>query len=174
MGIVFYLATEGAERGFGLNFDILETNLFNLVIIIAVLFYFGRQFLGTILSQRQARISEAIQEAEQRVTTAATQLAEAQQNLAQAQDEAKKIRANAEATAGRLKTEILAKGEAEIARIRETAAADLSTEQDRAIAELRQRVATLALAKVEAHLKDHLDDSIQGELIDRSIARIGG
>ena len=40
------LSAEMAETkeagGFGLNIDILETNLINLVIIIGVLFFFGR------------------------------------------------------------------------------------------------------------------------------------
>ncbi|MEM1254426.1 MAG: F0F1 ATP synthase subunit B, partial [Cyanobacteria bacterium P01_H01_bin.21] len=39
METVWLLASE--EGGFGLNFDILETNLINLVIIIGVLVYFG-------------------------------------------------------------------------------------------------------------------------------------
>jgi F-type H+-transporting ATPase subunit b len=65
MGTVLLLATEASgEGGFGLNFDILETNLINLVIIIAVLFYFGRGFVGKILTERRSAIQEAIQEAE--------------------------------------------------------------------------------------------------------------
>ncbi|NJK69970.1 MAG: F0F1 ATP synthase subunit B, partial [Microcoleus sp. SU_5_3] len=42
MGTVLLLATEASrEGGFGLNFDILETNLINLSIVIGLLFYFG-------------------------------------------------------------------------------------------------------------------------------------
>jgi F-type H+-transporting ATPase subunit b len=57
MGTVLLLATEASrEGGFGFNFDILETNLINLVIIIAVLFYFGRGFVGKILTERRSGI----------------------------------------------------------------------------------------------------------------------
>jgi F-type H+-transporting ATPase subunit b len=51
MTIGWFLAEEG---GFGLNVDILETNLINLVIILGVLFYFGSKFLGKTLSTRKA------------------------------------------------------------------------------------------------------------------------
>ena len=59
MGTVLLLATEASgEGGFGLNFDILETNLINLVIIIAVLFYFGVRIVGKILTERRSRRSK--------------------------------------------------------------------------------------------------------------------
>ena len=48
--------TEAAgEGGFGLNTDILETNLINLAIIISVLFIFGRRVLGNTLQERRER-----------------------------------------------------------------------------------------------------------------------
>ncbi|MDB9311842.1 F0F1 ATP synthase subunit B [Spirulina sp. CS-785/01] len=174
MAILVYLATEGAESGFGLNLDILETNLVNLVIIIGVLFYFGRKFLGNILSQRRAEIETAITEAEQRAKDAEARLKKAQQNLAQAQEEAKRIRAEAEERAQKAKEEVLEKGNAEVERIKANAAADVSAEQDKAIAELRQRVSALALEQVEGRLNEILDDSAQERYIDRCINQLGG
>jgi F-type H+-transporting ATPase subunit b len=53
MVIGWFLAEEG---GVGLNFDILETNLINLALVIGILFYFGRKFLGSTLSSRKAEI----------------------------------------------------------------------------------------------------------------------
>lgn len=48
---------EAAEGGgWGLDFNILETNLVNLLIVYAILFYFGRGFLGKALGDRQATI----------------------------------------------------------------------------------------------------------------------
>ena len=54
------------EGGFGLNLDILDTNLINLSIAIAAVVYLGRKFLGKILSDRTAAIEAQIKEAEQR------------------------------------------------------------------------------------------------------------
>ncbi|MBD2311522.1 F0F1 ATP synthase subunit B [Desertifilum sp. FACHB-1129] len=177
MGTFWLLATEAAEAhegGFGLNFDLLETNLINLVIIIGVLFYFGRGFLGKTLSDRQAKIEAAIKDAEKRQKDAAAALAEQQQKLAQAQAEAERIRKQAQDNAQRAKEEILAQSVKEVERLRETATQEMNVERERAIAELRQRVATMALARAEAQLKEQLDEDRQQRLVDRSIAMLGG
>ncbi len=68
----------------------------------------------------------------------------------------------------------MAKAQQDVERLKQTAAADLNTEQERAIAQLRQRVATLALQRVESQLKGGIADDAQQSLIDRSIAQLGG
>jgi F-type H+-transporting ATPase subunit b len=167
------VAEGGSEGGLGLNTDILDTNLINLVIIIAVLFFFGRKFLGNTLTERRSKIEEAIQDAEKRQQEAATALADAQQKLAQAQAEAERIRASAEENAQAAKASILEASRQDVERMKETAVKNLNAEREKAIAELRQRVATMALQRVEGQLKERIDEQAQQNLIDRSIATIG-
>jgi F-type H+-transporting ATPase subunit b len=167
-------AESGSEEGLGLNFDILETNLINLAIIIGVLFFFGRKFLGKTLSQRRSDIEEAIREAEKRQKDAAASLADAQQKLAQAQAEAKEIRASAEERAQAAKEAILEASQRDIERLKESAVKDLNADRERAVAQLRQQVAALAIERVESQIKDRLDESAQQRLIDRSVALLGG
>jgi F-type H+-transporting ATPase subunit b len=62
----------------------------------------------------------------------------------------------------------------DVERLRETAAKDLEVEQARAIAQLRQQVVALAIQRVEGQLVDRLDAVAQQQLIDRSIAMLGG
>lgn len=178
MGNFSFLATEAAHAvesgGFGLNFNILETNLINLAIIIGVLFYFGRKVVGNTLGERRSRIEQEIGEAEQRQKEAAAALADAQQKLAQAQAEAEKIRATAEENAKVAKDAILTQATKDIERLNAAAAQDMETARERAIAELRERIAALAIQRVESQLASHLDDSAQQQLIDRSIAILGG
>jgi F-type H+-transporting ATPase subunit b len=182
MGTFSFLATAaaevaaegGSEGGFGLNFDLLETNLINLVIIIGVLFFFGRKFLGNTLSERRSKIQEDLRDAEKRQKDAAAALADAQQKLAKAQAEAERIRASAEESAQAARAAVLESAAKDVERMRETAVQDLNSERERAIAELRQRVAALAIQRVESQLRGHLDDSAQQQLIDRSIALLGG
>ena len=165
------LAAEG--QGFGLNLDILEANLINLAIIIAVLVYFGRGVLGKTLSERRAKIEEAITEAETRKSQAASALADQQQKLAQAKQEAGRIRAEAEVRAKAAREEILVQSQADVQRMKASAAQDLNSQQEKVIAELRQQVAAMAIAKVESQLRSGLGDDTQQQLIDRSIATIG-
>jgi F-type H+-transporting ATPase subunit b len=175
MGNVLFLATEAShEGGFGLNFDIFETNLINLVIVIGVVFYFGRGFLGKILSERRAGIEEAINDAEKRQKDAAAALAEEQQKLTQAQAEAERIRATAEENAKAAKQAILAQAAQDVERMKADAGKELDAERERAIAQLRAIVASMALERVENQLKTTLDDHAQHQLIDRSIALLGG
>ncbi len=179
MGSIFWLiaeaGTEAAEEGgFGINFDILETNIINLAIVIAILVYFGRGFLGKVLTERRSNIETEIKEAEQRKQQAAAALADEQQKLAQAQQEAARIRSQAEERATAARKAILDQSEKDIQRLRESVSADVNTERDRAIAELRQQIATLALRKAEADLPSRLNDDVQRNIVDRSIAMIGG
>ncbi len=179
MGNFSYLATAAAEvaseEGFGLNFDILETNLLNLAIIIGVLYFFGRKFLGNILSERRSEIESEISEAEKKATQAAASLADAQQKLAQAQAEVERIKAAADESAKKAKESILAQAKVDVERIKEGAVQDVNTERDKAIYQLKQQVAALAIEQVESHLRERLDDdSLQHKLIDRSIAQLGG
>jgi F-type H+-transporting ATPase subunit b len=172
MGNFLFLATEG-KGGVGLNLDLIETNLFNLTLVLGFVIVFGRKVLTEILSERKATIETAIKDTEARQKEAASALDVAKKNLAQAKAEAETIRATALTSAANAKAEIAAKATADIARMQELAAADTSTEQDKAIAELRARVTSLAMERAEAQIKGLLNESAQTELIDRSIALVG-
>lgn len=174
MGTLLLLTAEAAESGIHLNFDILETNVINLGIVIGVLVYFGRGVLGKALSERQAQIAEAIQEAETRKKTAAAALADEQQKLAQAQAEASRILAEAKERSKSVRESILAEAQADAERLKAAEVQDLTRQQERVMVELRQRIAALALEQVEAQLKSGIAESTQQQLIDRSIASIGG
>lgn len=167
-------AEAASERGFGLNLDFFETNIVNLAIAIGILFYFGRKVVGNILAERREKIESAIREAEKRQKDAAGQLAEQQQKLTQAQAEAERIKAEANERAKVAKEQIMVQAQKDVERLRAEAGQDTNAARDRAIAELRQRVAAMALERVEGQLKAELDESKQHQLIDNSIAMLGG
>lgn len=174
MGTLILLTAAAEEAGFGLNFDILEANLINLAVVIWVVVNFGGKFISKALAERRSGIETAIKDAEQRKQTAAAALADQQQKLAQAQAEATRIRAAAEESAKTAKADILAQAAQDIERLKATAAQDLTSQQDKVMTELRQRIATLAMQKVEDQLKSGLSDDTQKQLVDRSIAMMGG
>ncbi len=163
-----------AEGGFGFHFDLLESNIINLALLIFILFYFGRKVVGNLLSERRAGIETAIRDVEQRMNNAKAALAEEQQKLAQAQVQAKQIQADAQKNAKAAGAAILAKAAQDVERLKAEAARDLNTEQERAIAELRRKAAALALQQAESQLSAHLDDAAQQQLVNRSIALLGG
>ncbi len=174
MSTFFLLNAEAsAETGFGFKFDIIEANLINLAIVFVLLIVYGGKVVGNILSERRVKIEAEIKSAEARAKESKEALAQAQQNLKQAQDTAVKIRSEAEANAQKAKEAILVKGQEEVERLKSSAAADLNSEQERAIAQLRARVVEMALERAESRMREVLNEDKQGQLIDRSIARLG-
>ena len=173
---LLYLAEAHSEveGGFGLNLDILETNLINLLIFLGILYFYGSKIVSNIMSERRSKIAQQIQEVEQKQKAAAATLAEEEKKVAEAKETAAKIVQDAEVKAEKVRAAILAQGDKEVERLKSSAAADLSSEEARAIADLKRRVATLALEKVESELPGMLDDSAQTTLVDRSIAQLGG
>jgi len=176
MGTLILLTAAAAEEssGFGLNFNILETNLINLAIVVGVVFYLARNFLGKTLTERRSQIEIAIADAEKRKKEASAALANQQQKLAQAKTEATRIKTDAEASAKAARAEIMAQSVQDIERLKASAAQDLNSQQERVMTELRQRVAALAMEKVEAQLNSGLSADTQKQLVDRSIAMMGG
>jgi F-type H+-transporting ATPase subunit b len=72
------------EEGIGLNLDILETGVLNILALVAVLIYTGRDFLGSLLEERKATIVKGVQDAEDRLNEAQKRLSEAEKQLSQA------------------------------------------------------------------------------------------
>ncbi|MFM8006164.1 MAG: F0F1 ATP synthase subunit B, partial [Dolichospermum sp.] len=99
---------------------------------------------------------------------------EAQQKLELAQEEAQRIKQTAELNAQTAKDAILAQSAVDIQRMQEAGAADLNSELERVITQLRQKVVLQALQKVEGELKAGISDNAQQALIARSIAQLGG
>jgi len=161
------------KSGFSFDLNPLETNLVNLAILIGVLIYFGSKTFGNLLTERRNKIAEAIREAEANQKKALEALKQEQEKLKLAENEAKQIIQNAQSQAETARLEIEAEAEKDIARLQETAVKDLGNEERRVLAELRQRIAKLAVEKAEGYLKQNLDDHTQWNLIERSIAQIG-
>lgn len=79
---IFTLLAE--EEGIRLNLDILETGLLNIIALVGILIYTGKDFLGSLLEERKTTIVKSVQDAENRLSEAKNRLSEAQKQLDQA------------------------------------------------------------------------------------------
>ena len=163
----------GHSGGFGINTNILETNLINLVIVIGVLVWFLRGFLGGILERRRSAILAELKDAEERLQNASAALAQAQQDLAAAQTKADQIRSDGKARAAAIRADSEMRTIEEMARLKQEAVADLNAEAARVSAMLRREAARQAIEKALASLPAKLDDAAQARLIDQSITNLG-
>ncbi len=178
------LATEAAELGesveetaeeSGLSTEqILDSNVINIVVVVGLLIYLGRNVVGDLLANRRSRIQSELQQVTERKQGAEAQLADQQKRLAQAQQQAQQITQDAETKAQQLRQDLLAQIDQDVERIRAGAERDVSSEQDRVAEELRRQIVLEALDKVERDLPQQLDQARQAQLIDRCIQQIGG
>lgn len=162
-----------SHSGFGLNFNPFETNIINLVIVIAGLVWFLKGFLGGILERRRSAILTDLNDAEERLAAATTRLAAAQKDLAEAQVRADSIRSEGQARAEAIRLESEKRTVEEMARIRLDSASDLDAEAARVSGQLRREAARLAIEKALAALPGKLDANAQAKLIDQSIQSLG-
>ena len=159
--------------GFGLNLNILDTNLINLVIVIGVLIWFLKGFLGGMLERRREAILADLRDAEERLKAANAAVAQAQQDLAAAQQKAQQIRIDGQARAAAVRSESEKRTIEEMARLRQDATADLNAEAARVTDFLRLEAARQAIEKALTTLPGKLDGEAQARLIDQSINTLG-
>jgi len=79
---IFTLLAE--NEGIRFNSDILETGVLNIIVLLGILVYTGRDFLGSALEERKTTILKGLQDAEDRFEEAEKRLNEAQKQLTQA------------------------------------------------------------------------------------------
>lgn len=79
---IFILLAE--KEGISLNLDIFETGLLNILALVGILVYTGRDFLGSLLEERKTTIVKSVQDAEDRLNEAQKRLSEAEKQLSQA------------------------------------------------------------------------------------------
>jgi F-type H+-transporting ATPase subunit b len=161
-----------AEGGWGLNFDIFEANLVNLIILDGGLFYLLSGALSESLSERQQKILGAIQESEEKLQEATVRLTEGETKLAQAQMVIESIQKDAETTAANVKSSILTNGKTEIERLTATAKLQIGTIESRVRKQISDYVATLALQRITMQLEGKLNSSLQQQIIDRNISKL--
>ena len=161
-----------SEGGFGLNLNLFETNLINLVIVIGVLYWFLKGFLGGILERRRQAILKDLEDSEGRLRQATSDLARAQEDLAAAQQKAEKIRAEGKARAEAIRKDGELRTITAMAAVKQDALADLNAEGARLTEQLRREAALAAIDKVMTELPGRLDAEGQSRLIDASISNL--
>jgi len=158
-----------AMEGFGLNFNLFETNILNLALVIFGLYKFLPGFLGSILEKRRESILSDLKDAEERLLEATNALKEAKQDLASAEEKASKIRTDCKARAEAIRLDSEKRTVEEMARIKQGAASDLNAEAARVSNQLRREAAEMAIKKALAVLPQKLNKKTKDQFLKQSI-----
>ena len=161
-----------ATEGFGLNFDLFETNILNWAVVVFGLYKFLPGFLGKMLQKRREGILLELKDAEDRLLNATQALEKAKKDLSLAEEKASQIKADSLKRSESIRMESEKKAIEEMARIKQSAISDESSEASRAISQLRKEAVELAIKKALDSLPNRLDQMTQENLVTQSINNI--
>jgi len=161
-----------ATEGFGLNFDLFETNILNWAVVVFGLYKFLPGFLGKMLQKRREGILLELKDAEDRLLNATQALEKAKKDLSLAEEKASQIKADSLKRSESIRMESEKKAIEEMARIKQSAISDESSEASRAISQLRKEAVELAIKKALDSLPNRLDEKTQENLVTQSINNI--
>ena len=151
-------------EGFGFNTNILETNIINLAVVIAVVFTFVGDALRSLLETRKQTVLNNLREADQRATEAQEKLSEAQSQLEIAKTKAKEIREQGIVTAEQEKLQTIRQAEKDVLRLEELKNETIKLQQQKALSQVSQQVVTLALTKVREKLNKSLTEAFHSSV----------
>ncbi len=161
-----------AAEGFGLNLDLFETNVINWAVVVFGLYKFLPGFLGKMLKKRREGILLELKDAEDRLLKATQALKKAKKDLSLAEEKASQIKADSLKRSESIRMESEKKAIEEMARIKQSAISDESSEASRAISQLRKEAVELAIKKALDSLPNRLDQKTQENLVTQSINNI--
>lgn len=144
----------------------------NLLILIALLVYFGRKPIAGYLASRRAQIEEGIESAGRELAEAERRLAECERRAASLDAELEEIRRVVRQQAEAERDRLLAEANASAARIRRDAAAAAEQEVRRAREQLRAETVDLAVQIASDLLRAHVNDADRARLVDEFVTRI--
>jgi len=166
-------ASVAESEGFGINTDLIETNVLNLAVVIGVLVYFGKDIVSDTLKTRKEAILKSLQDADNKFQEATDKLNEAKKQFEFAKVKAEEIRAQGLVTADKSSKKLLARVEDDIKRLEDAKAATLRFEEEKAITEVCEKVSRLALEQAVENLNKRLDPALQKRIIQLNIALLG-
>ena len=149
---------------FGFNTNILETNVLNLAVVLAIVITYVGDALRGLLANRKQTILANFREADQRATEAQDRLRQAQLEFEQAQAKAQKIREQASVTIEQEKKQFLRQTQEDIQRLGTLQQETFKFEQQKAQNELAQKLVTLALKQVRDTLNQKLTSAIHSAI----------
>nr|YP_010463792.1 ATP synthase CF0 subunit I [Anemia phyllitidis]UUL71059.1 ATP synthase CF0 subunit I [Anemia phyllitidis] len=154
---------------FGLNSNILDINLINLILVLGVLLHFGKGVLINLLENREKTILNTIRDAEERYKEATDKLEKAKNRLRQAGLKADEIRVNGLSQMEREKRDLVNAADEDLKRLEESKNFTIRFEKQRAIEQVRQRVSRLASERALEGLNNRLDNELHLRMIDYHI-----
>jgi F-type H+-transporting ATPase subunit b len=154
-----------AELGINLGFLIFQ--ILNFSIVAILLYKWAYAPIIKALEARKQKIAQSLEDARIAAEARANAEEEARKIIIKAQNEAAERVREATARADLAVQDVRSRAEEDAARIRDQAKADASLERERILGDLRNQVASLAMAATQKLIGEALDEKRQRDLIDQ-------
>lgn len=161
-------------EGFGINLDIFETNLINIIILIILLVYVLGNFLKENLSARHEQILTSIQDGEKRLNEANLRLTEAKSQWDQALIIISEIKSQTKKSKQSLIESEFRQANQDLSQRYENILMVLRYREQQVFNDIIKQVSELALNQVTSKLEVQLGKTEQSKIIDNKINRLGG
>jgi F-type H+-transporting ATPase subunit b len=170
---IFTLLAE--HEGIGLNTDILETGLLNIIALLAILIYTGRDFLGSLLEERRTTIVKGVQDAEDRLNEAQKRLSEAKKQLSQANLVISEIKNETVTTKKALLESDASQAKKDLKIRFERALASFRSKERQIFLEIKQQIISLVLKRTVIRVKETFEPKERATaLINETINKLEG
>nr|YP_010245178.1 ATP synthase CF0 subunit I [Echinaria capitata]QTJ28736.1 ATP synthase CF0 subunit I [Echinaria capitata] len=168
-----FLAHWPSAGSFGLNTDILATNLINLTVVVGVLIFFGKGVLKDLLDNRKQRILSTIKNSEELRRGTIEQLEKARIRLQKVELEADEYRMNGYSDIEREKENLINATSISLEQLEKSKNETLYFEKQRAMNQVRQRVFQQAVQGALGTLNSCLNTELHFRTIRANIGILG-
>nr|YP_009973106.1 ATP synthase CF0 subunit I [Neotrinia splendens]QNH91900.1 ATP synthase CF0 subunit I [Neotrinia splendens] len=168
-----FLAHWPSAGSFGLNTDILATNLINLTVVVGVLIFFGKGVLKDLLDNRKQRILSTIRNSEELRKGTMEQLEKARIRLQKVELEADEYRMNGYSEIEREKENLIKATSISLEQLEKSKNETLYFEKQRAMNQVRQRVFQQAVQGALGTLNSCLNTELHFRTIRANIGILG-
>nr|YP_003029736.1 ATP synthase CF0 B subunit [Bambusa oldhamii]YP_009134777.1 ATP synthase CF0 B subunit [Bambusa bambos]YP_009134860.1 ATP synthase CF0 B subunit [Bambusa arnhemica]YP_009135189.1 ATP synthase CF0 B subunit [Hickelia madagascariensis]YP_010233369.1 ATP synthase CF0 B subunit [Bambusa lapidea]YP_010233452.1 ATP synthase CF0 B subunit [Bambusa contracta]YP_010238994.1 ATP synthase CF0 B subunit [Ampelocalamus scandens]YP_010373350.1 CF0 subunit I [Bambusa dolichomerithalla]YP_010373433.1 CF len=168
-----FLAHWPSAGSFGLNTDILATNLINLTVVVGVLIFFGKGVLKDLLDNRKQRILSTIRNSEELRRGTIEQLEKARVRLQKVELEADEYRMNRYSEIEREKANLINATSISLEQLEKSKNETLYFEKQRAMNQVRQRVFQQAVQGALGTLNSCLNTELHFRTIRANIGILG-
>jgi len=170
------IALSAAETASGLQINLfwIIVSALNFIVLFAILGTFALGPLRRTLEERRTRIEEGLRDAEQARRDRESAESERVAALQEARREANEILTRAQKVSQETRDADIAATKAELERMRERAAAEIESEKVRAITEVRNEVADLALQAAGKVVGETMTGEREKRLVSEFLAETSG
>jgi F-type H+-transporting ATPase subunit b len=160
-------------EGLGINLTYLISQIVNFVLLLVLLRMFLYKPIVGMLDRRSEKIKTDLQEAEEARSKAEAAKQEYEEQLEEAREERRSIVAQATEQAEKMREDILAKARAEAQEIVTKTQDEVEYERRQALLGAQDQIADLAIAAAGKVIGESLDEKAHRRLIQEFIAEVG-